>query len=139
MPEVFAGIVCGYAVALALTPVGALAIVRARVTNPLFDQSRQEGARLVVTSMSLHVLAFVVFSAIGLVLGLLLHGIESNRPDGGLGSPNRVFTLLVLAIAAIAVLPLAAVAPRLRAPLLVAGVLFAGIFGWAMPHLAALA
>ena len=137
MAEVFAGAVCGYAIALAVTPLGMIALVRARTS--VFGDKIPEGARLTVIAIVLHLLSFIAFSAIGLVFGLLLHGLESSRPDGGLGSPNMAFTLLVVAIAAIAVVPLAAVSQRLRVPLLASGVLVAGIFGWAMPHLAALA
>jgi hypothetical protein len=134
MAELFAGAVCGYAIALAVTPLGMIALVRSRAT--LFGDALPEGTRLTILAIGLHFLSFVVFSTIGLLLGGLLNGIDAK---GGLASPNRAYTLIVLVIDAIAVLPLATVAPRMRAPLLASGVLFAGIFGWAMPHLAELA
>jgi hypothetical protein len=137
MAEVFAGAVCGYAIALAVTPLGMIALVRARAS--VFGDTIPEGARLTVVAIVLHLFSFVVLSIIGIAFGLLLNGLESGRPDSGLGSPNMAFTLLVVAITAIAVVPLAAVSQRLRMPLLASGVLFAGVFGWAMPHLAALA
>jgi len=138
MAEVFAGVVCGYAVALVVTPLGAIALVRARTSSPLADRIAPEGTSLVALSIVLHMFVFLTFTAIGMVFGMLLNGLDSSSPASGLGSPNRAYTLLVLAIVAIAVLPLAIAVPRLRTPLLVSGVLFAGVFGWAMPHLATL-
>ena len=74
--------------------------------------------------------------ALGLLLGLLLAGLEGRSPEGGLGSPNRAFTAFIIATAAIAVGPLALFASRQRLPLLGGGLLFAGVFGWLMPYLA---
>jgi hypothetical protein len=139
MAEVFAGAVCGYAIALAVTPVGAVLLLRARAGSLAISRLMPEGTNLVALLVVLHMFVLLAFTAIGFVLGVLLHGMESSRPDGALGSPNIAFTLLVVAIAGIAVVPLATVAPRVRTPLLLSGFLFAGIFGWAMPHLAALA
>jgi hypothetical protein len=138
MAEIFAGLVCGYALALIATPVAAVALVRARVSSPAVARMMPEGTPLAALSIVLHMFAFLGFTAAGMLLGLLLNGIESNSPDGGLGSPNRVFTIVVIAIAAIAVLPMAALLPRVRRPLLASGALFAGVFGWLMPWLATL-
>lgn len=138
MAEVFAGVVCGYAVALVVTPLGAIALLRARAGSTTISRLMPEGTNLVALSIVLHMFVFLTFTAIGMVFGMLLNGLDSSSPASGLGSPNRAYTLLVLAIVAIAVLPLAIAVPRLRAPLLVSGVLFAGVFGWAMPQLATL-
>jgi len=139
MAEAFSGFVCGYALALAVTPLAAIAIVRARVTSPALARLVPEGTSLVAASIVLHVFAFLVLTAMGLLLGLLLAGLETSSPAGGLGSPNRVFTALMLAISAIAVGPLAIAVPRLRAPLFASGLVFAGVFGWLLPYLSLLA
>ncbi len=135
MPEAFAGFVCGYALALVATPLAALALVRARVSSEALRRVVPEGTSLVAVSVILHGAAFLAFTAVGMLLGLLLWSLEERNPASGLGSPNATYTALILAIAAIAVAPLALVAPRLRAPLLAAGLLFAGVFGWLMPYL----
>jgi hypothetical protein len=135
MAEAFAGFICGFALAVIVTPLMTLALVRGSVRGPVIDALAPGATNLVVLSVVLHTLAFVVLTAIGMILGLSLNGFESRRPAGGLGSPNGAFTLLVLAIAAIAVLPLAAVLPRQRVWLVAGGIAFAVTFGWVMPYL----
>jgi hypothetical protein len=135
MPQVLAGLVCGFALALIVAPIAAVALVRARVASPALARVLPEGTSLVAASLILHVFAFLSMTAVGMFLGLLLAGLEERSPDGGLGSPNRVFTAFVLAAGAIAVGPLALFVPRLRLPLLAGGLLFAGLFGWFMPYL----
>ncbi|MEX1253568.1 MAG: hypothetical protein WEE64_04430 [Dehalococcoidia bacterium] len=138
MAEAFAGFVCGFALAIVATPIAAIALVRARVSSPTLRQVVPEGTSLAAVSMVLHGFAFLGLTAIGLVLGMILLGIEGRSPAGGLGSPNRVFTAFILALAAIAVGPLAVAAPRLRAPLLAGGLVFVVTFGWIMPWLSLL-
>jgi hypothetical protein len=138
MAEVMAGFVCGYALALVATPVAAIAIVRARARSALMRQIAPPETSFVAISVLLHMFAMLTLTAIGVVLGLMLAGVEDKSPAGGLGSPNRVFTALILAIAAIAVVPIAAVMPRWRVPLLASGFVFAICFGWAMPWLSLL-
>jgi len=134
--EVFAGLVCGYALALLATPLAAIAIVRARPGSELLRQVVPEGTSLIAVSVILHLFAILTLTALGLVLGLVLAGVEGRRPTGGLGSPNGVYTLVVLATTVIAVVPLATAAPPLRRPLVAGGLVFAGVFGWLMPYLA---
>jgi len=138
MAEAFAGMLCGYALSIIATPVFAIVLVRSRMSSPFIQRAMPEGTNVVALSIVLHVFLLLALTAAGMVLGLLLYGLENNRPDGGLGSPNRVFTIVILAIAAIAVLPLATVLPRQRVALLVAGIVFAITFGWLMPYLSLL-
>ena len=136
MAEVMAGFVCGYALALIVTPVVAVAFVRARVTSPLVAQVMPQGTSLTAVSIILHVFAMLTLTALGILLGLLLNGLEENSPAAGLGSPNRVFTALILVSTVIGVVPLAFASRRLRLPLLAGGLVVAGCFGWLMPYLA---
>jgi len=139
MAEAFAGFLCGYALSVIATPAFALALVRGRVHSPFIQRAMPEGTNLAALSIVLHVFLLLVLTAIGMLLGVLLYGLENNRPDGGLGSPNRVYTIVILAIAAIAILPLAIVLPRQRLGLLAMGAVFAVTFGWLMPYLSLLA
>jgi hypothetical protein len=138
MAEVMAGFVCGYALALIVTPIAAIAIVRARVSSPTLAQVVPEGTSLIAVSIILHVFAMLTLTAVGILLGLLLAGLEERSPDGGLGSPNQVFTAFILATTAIGLGPLALFVARLRVPLLAGGLLLAGMFGWLMPYLSLL-
>ena len=138
MAEVMAGFVCGFGLSLIATPVAAVAILRARVTSPLAAQMVPKGTSTVAVSLVIHMFAFVTLTAIGLLLGLLLYGIESERPAGGLGSPNWLFTAIILGITAIGFGPPLALVSRWRRPLLFSALLFLATFGWAMPYLSLL-
>ena len=138
MAEVMAGFVCGYGLSLLVTPVAAIALVRARVTSPLLAQVVPEGTSLIAVSVIIHTFAVLTLTALGILLGLLLAGLESSSPAGGLGSPNRIFTAFVLISTAIAMGPFALAFARWRRPLLAAGLLFVACFGWLMPYLSLL-
>jgi hypothetical protein len=68
---------------------------------------------------------------------MALAGLEDRRPSGGLGSPNLIYTLLVIALTAVMVIPTIAV-PSVRRYTLAGALLFVALFGWAMPWLAEL-
>ena len=136
MAEVMAGFVCGFALSIAATPIAAILIVRARVTSPLMQQIVPEGTSLIAVSVLLHTFFMLTMTAIGLLLGMLLTGLESSSPASGLGSPNRAFTAFVLIATAIAVLPLAVASAKLRMPFVIGGLIFVATFAWFMPYLA---
>ncbi|MBI4570654.1 MAG: hypothetical protein HY723_01790, partial [Chloroflexi bacterium] len=136
--EALAGAVCGFALAIIAAPLAAIALTRARVSSRLLRQIAPEGTSLVAIFVALHGLAFLAFTAIGGLLGLALAGLEERSPDGGLGSPNQSFTAFILIATAILFGPPLVALPKLRLPVLAAGVAFAGCFGWAMPYLSLL-
>ena len=134
MAEVLAGFICGYMVALVAAPAVAIALVRsgsARIRLVVPSQTS-----VAALSVVLHLFALLVFTAVGMLLGLLLMALEERAPEGGLGSPNLVFTGLVLACVAIAVVPISMVVPGIRRPSAVVGLALAGLFGYLMPYLA---
>jgi hypothetical protein len=135
--EVFAGFVVGYALALALTPLAAIAVVRSNERSGFAQRVAPPGTSVIALSVVIHFAAIIMLTAVGLVLGMALAGIDARRPDGGIGSPNVVYTAMVLALTAVAVIPAMAV-PAVRRPALVAGALFAVAFGWGLPWLAQL-
>jgi hypothetical protein len=135
--EVFAGFVVGYALALALTPLAAIAVVRSNERSGFAQRVAPPGTSVIALSVVIHFAAIIMLTAVGLVLGMALAGIDARRPDGGIGSPNVVYTAMVLALTAVAVVPAMAV-PAVRRPALVAGALFAVAFGWGLPWLAQL-
>lgn len=137
MADVFAGFVIGYALALLAAPVTAIALVRSNDRTGLAQRVAPEGTSVVALSVVLHFAAMIVLTAIGLVLGMALNGIDARRPDGGIGSPNLVYTAMVLALTAVVVIPTLAV-PSVRRYALAGGAIFAAAFGWAMPWLATL-
>ena len=135
MGQVFAGFVVGYALALALSPLAALAIVRSNDRTGFAQRFAPEGTNVVALTVVLHFAALLLFTALGMILGLALAGIDDRRPDGGLGSPNVAYTLLVVALTAAIVIPTIAV-PAIRRFALFGALIFVAAFGWAMPWLA---
>ncbi len=136
MAEVMAGFVCGFALSLAATPVAAILIVKARVTSPLMQRIVPEGTSLMAVSVLLHTFFMLTITAVGILLGILLAGLEDSNPVGGLGSPNRVYTAFILITTAVAVLPLSIASSRLRLPFVIGGLIFVAMFAWFMPYLA---
>ena len=136
MAEVFAGFVCGYGVALVFTPLAALMIIDARSRIPYLAKAIAPNISVVALTVPVSLLGFLIWTAVGMVLGLLYRGAEQNVPDGGLGSPNLLYTALVLAFGGSALIIIALGLRRLPWPVLVIGVVFVGVFGWAMPYLA---
>ncbi len=137
MAAVFAGFVIGYAIALFIAPAVAIAIVRTNDRSGLAQQIAPPGTNVIALAVVVHFAAIIVFTALGLVLGMALAGISDRRPDGGIGSPNLIYTLLVVALTATIVIPMMAV-PLLRRFAIGTAIVFAALFGWAMPWLAKL-
>jgi hypothetical protein len=135
MAEVFAGFVIGYALALAAAPAGALALVRSNERTGFAQRVAPPGTNVIALSVVLHVAAVLVFTAVGLIFGMMLGGLNDRRAGDGLGSPNFIYTLIVIASAAVITIPLLAV-PALRMVAVIVAVAFAVLFGWALPWLA---
>ena len=137
MAQVFAGFVVGYALALLAAPLGAIALVRSNGRTGFAQRVVPPGAGVIALSVVLHIAAMLVLTCLGLILGMALGGIDARRPEGGLGSPNLAYTLLVLALTAVIVVPTFAV-PAIRKYALIGALIFVAAFGWAMPWLATL-
>jgi hypothetical protein len=133
--EVFSGFVVGYALALVLSPLAAISLIRSNTRTGFAQRVAPEGTNVVALTVVIHFSAMLLFTAIGMILGLALAGIEDRRPDGGIGSPNMVFTLLVVALTAVIVIPTIAV-PAIRRYIVYGALIFVAAFGWAMPWLA---
>ncbi len=78
-----------------------------------------------------------LFGLLGAAGGLIYNIINDSSSDGGLGSPNLIFTLAVLSIAAILSLIILITRSKLIIiPGIITSIAFAGIFGWILPLLA---
>jgi hypothetical protein len=135
--EVFAGFVIGFAIALIASPLAAWAIVSSNDRSGFAQRLAPPGTSVIALSVVLNLAAVLMFTALGMVLGMALAGIEDRRPDGGLGSPNLVYTVMVVALAAVITIPMLAL-PTLRRAAIGGALTFAALFGWAMPWLATL-
>jgi hypothetical protein len=135
VPEVFAGFVMGYAISLAVAPLGAWRLISTNDRSGFAQRMAPPGTNFVALSVVVHLAAVLLLTAIGMILGLMLGGLEERRPNGGLGSPNLVFTLIVVALTAVVIIPLL-ILPAVRRYVVISGGIFAALFGWAMPWLA---
>ncbi len=83
------------------------------------------------------VLAFYpAWATIGAVMGLVLVAIERGAPGAGMGSPNLVYTVVLVGLAVLMATPAAYFLRRSAPAVIVMGLSFAGVFGWALPHFA---
>lgn len=137
MPEVFAGWMVGFALSTLIAPVAAWQLISSNEGGGFAQRFAPPGTNVVALTVVLHMLGLLLLTALGMILGLVLRAIEERQPDGGLGSPNLIFTIIVLALAAAVVIP-TTLFPSIRAYTVGGGVLAALGFGWAMPWLAAL-
>ena len=137
MAHVFAGFVVGFAISIAIAPLGAWMLISSNDRSGFAQRLAPPGTNFVALSVVLHLVAILTFTAAGMILGMILMALEDRHPNGGLGSPNVAYTLIVVALTAVAVIPLMVV-PAVRRYVVIAGVAFAALFGWAMPWLATL-
>lgn len=135
MAEVLAGFICGFVLSLISTPLLAIWLVRSR-ENIAFVQRALRGVPVLLVSIPAANIAFLLWTALGIVFGMMLILMERATSQGGLGSPNLLFTLIILVIALIIFLPPFLLLPSARRLVLFLAVCFIGLFGWATPYLA---
>jgi hypothetical protein len=136
LSEVFAGFVCGYALALVSAPLVAILIVRVRPRVPRLALAVPEQVPVVALTVVLFWFTFLLWTGLGIVLGLILMGMEDRAPEGGLGSPSLAFTLIIVFASAVAFIPAVVLLRSGRRYVIASAVVFLGVFGWLMPYLA---
>jgi len=134
--EVFAGFLCGYISAIALTPILSLSLLRMRATSALGARLLPPGTPAVGLMVILHTGLAMFWTAAGLLLGLLLHAMAGNAHHFLL-SRNAAFTLFVAGSVLALLAPFAVMFRQFRTSALVSGALVVVLFGWLMPYLAA--
>lgn len=138
MAEVFSGFVVGYAFSLLFTAVAAVMVIEARSRVPYLAKAIAPNISAVQLAVPISLLAFLAWTLVGLLLGLLYRAARLNLAGAGLGSPNWPFTLAVL-LAVGAFLAVVLYAWRwVPWRVLLTALAFAGMFAWGMPHLAEL-
>jgi hypothetical protein len=136
MSEVLAGFVCGYVLALVSAPLVAFSLMRVRSRVPFLALAVPQQTPVVALTVVLFWFTFLLWTALGMILGLILMGFEDRAPQGGLGSPSLAFTLFIIFWSAVVFTPLAVLLRPWRRHVIIAAVVFLGIFGWLMPYLA---
>ncbi len=136
MAEVFSGFVLGYAMSMVFTAFAAVMVVDARSRVPALAKAIAPNINAVMLAVPISLLAFLVWTMVGMILGLLYRGALDHLPGAGLGSPNWPYTLgvLLFALACLAIVGYAWQRLRWQVVFLVA--IFTGLFGWALPYMA---
>jgi hypothetical protein len=132
--QVFAGLVCGYILALLGAPLLGIGLVRMRTSSPLVQRLMPPGTPMVPLVVVLHGGLIIVCTGAGILLGLLLYAMR----DAGeaLGSPNIAFTLFVVGLTVMVFAPIVILAVGFRKQALATAILVAAMFGWLMPYMA---
>ena len=136
MAEVFSGFILGYAMSLIFTGFAAVMIVDARSRLPALARAIAPNINAVMLAVPISLIAFLAWTAVGMILGLLYRGALDHLPGAGLGSPNWPYTLGVLLFALACLSIIGYAWQRLRWQVAVMGATFAGLFGWALPYMA---
>lgn len=134
MPEVFAGFVTGYAMAVITTPMLSFLLVRLRLESALMSRLLPPGTSAVSLSVLLHGALAMFWTAMGLILGLVLLAMRDS--DSALGSLNGPYALFVAGLFVAIGAPLFAVFAPLRCLVALTMVLAILAFGWLTPYLA---
>ena len=103
--------------------------------NRLSARLRQ-GISPTVVMLSIVIAMPLLWGILGAFAGLAYNLVSSSFPHAGLGSPNFVFTLAILLLAALATLVLFIIRRKMIRMGLIMTIAFAGIFGWILPLLA---
>ena len=136
MAEVFAGFVCGFALSIIATPPFAVWVLKSRDDIPFIRSAVPQGMPLTLLSVPIASFFFLVWTAMGLVFGMVLIAANDAQPQGGLGSPNLLFTVIVLMTAFVLFFPFFAFVRSARRLALFLAIAFVVLFGWATPILA---
>ena len=136
MPQVFAGFLCGFALSIIATPPFAVWVLNSRDDIPFVRSAVPKGMPVTLLSIPILSFFFLIWTELGLVLGMLLLAADKANSTGGLGSPNLLFTVIVLLTAIIIFLPFFALVRSAWRLALFLAVSYVVLFGWATPILA---
>ena len=136
MEEVFSGFICGFVMSIVATPPFALWVTKSRDDIPFIRNAVPQGMPLTLLSIPIASFFFLVWTGLGLVFGMLLIAANDSHPQGGLGSPNLLFTVIVLSTAVIVFSPFLVLVRSARRLTLFLALTYVALFGWATPILA---
>jgi hypothetical protein len=136
MAEVFAGFVCGFTLSIIATPPFALWVLKSREDIPFIRNAVPPTVPLTLLSVPIASFFFLAWTGLGLVFGMVLIAADDAQPHGGLGSPNLLFTAIVVITAFVVFFPFFALVRSARRLVLFLGVTYVALFGWATPILA---
>lgn len=135
--DVLAGAMSGLLMGTVLLSVGIYGLLSKGDTYDRLSKSLPAGLSPTLIMLAMVVAVPPVCGLIGGIAGILYNVAEESAPDAGLGSPNLVFTAVVLGLVTFVALIWLLLARR-KPGAVVFTVLtaFAALFGWFLPLLA---
>jgi hypothetical protein len=118
------------------TPAFALWVTKSRDDIPFVRSAVPKGMPLTLLSIPIASFFFLIWTELGLVFGMLLIAANNAHPQGGLGSPNLLFTVIVLSTAVMLFSPFFFLVRSARRLSLFLAITYVALFGWATPILA---
>lgn len=88
-------------------------------------------------AMTIVAMSYPTWAVVGGALGALYGVSAAEAPGGGLGSPNRMYTMFVAGAALMLALPLALLMRRALKGTLALVAVFIALFGWFLPYFVA--
>jgi len=138
--DILAGLVCGLAMGTVSLGAGILILFTGRDLYERLSRRLPQGISPTIIMLATLFAVPPLWGVFGAIAGLLYNIATESAPGSGLGSYNSVFTLAILILAALAMLPAMALLLLKRrkwgALLIVMNIAFAAIFGWLLPLLA---
>jgi hypothetical protein len=134
--DILAGVVCGLAVGTICLGVGIYILMSNSDMYDRLSKFLPQGISPAVVMLGLVIGVPPVGVLLGAIAGLAYRLVDDSFPNAGLGSPNFVFTVAILCLAALATLILLLIRKRLIWLGLLINIAFAGILGWLLPLLA---
>jgi hypothetical protein len=132
--EVFAGFIAGFIVALVATPILAITLLRMRTGSELLARLMPAETPVAGIAVLLHGALTLLWTGLGIILGLVLLAMRDMA--AGLGSPNGVFTVLVVGVSLSIFAPVAALLSSLRRQVIAFALVVIPVYGWLMPYMA---
>jgi hypothetical protein len=117
-----------------VTPSMAYALVKLRTGSAVLAKLFPAGASVTAFAAALHVGLLFTFTALGLILGMVLLAMDGE--GGALGSPNAPYTLFVFGLVVAIVAPVFVLMRDLRGLTAVNALAAILAFGWLMPYMA---
>lgn len=137
--DILAGIICGLLMSSVYLGVIIYIFFTDRNIYERLAKRLPEGVPPVLIMLSLVIGVPPAWALIGIIAGVLYNLAVNASPGSGLGSSNYIFTIAVLGLTALLMLPALFLVIKRKKwgwPFFAANLFFAGIFGWILPLLA---
>jgi hypothetical protein len=136
--DILAGIVCGLLMGSVYLGVLVYIFFTSRDIYDRLAKRLPQGVPPVLIMLSLVVGVPPAWALVGIIAGVLYNLAVNAFPGSGLGSSNAIFTIAIIGLTALFMLPALFLIVKRKKwgwPLLAINLLFAGIFGWILPLL----